>query len=366
VSQQPANFKEVFSRLAEENLLDSGWEPKVRELLVREHNEQPWYVRVMVGFSAWLASWMFIGFIVGAAIVESSQATLILGVVLVVGAVVGRCISDNDFITQMALAVSLAGEALIVFGVGRITNSVELTLFSFIGLEAVLVAFYPDVVHRFLSAATIVMAFAGLLFAWDALGWVHVIVIGFAVVFVALVLSEKNFLARGQARLIMPVKWGVLFGQLSVLLLSTVYVLPELMMDEVKFFPRPWVSGVGLGLLFLYLVYHALKSEVFPLASNTTAVIYAVCVAALAVSAMSPGLIMAMIILLLGFINADRVLIGVATGFFTVFLAAFFYAIEMTLLMKSIVFITAGFVLLAGRWGLKFHLAAQKEMASNG
>jgi len=364
MNQQRANIKDVFSQLAEESLLDSGWEPKVRELLVREHNEQPWYVRVMVGFSAWLASWMFIGFIVGAAIVESSQATLILGVVLVVGAVVGRCVSDNDFITQMALAVSLAGEALMVFGVGRITHSVELSLFSFIALEAVLVIFYPDIVHRFLSAAAILIASAGLLFEWKALDWVHVIAIGFGAAFVALVLFEQDFLARGQARLITPVKWGVLFGQLSVLMLSTIYVLPELM-DNMRFFPRPWISGIGLGLLFLYLVYRVIQSARFPLKPNITAVVYMICVVALAVLSMSPGLIMALIILLLGFAQADRVLAGTAIGFFTVFLAAFFYGIEMTLFMKSIIFIAAGSVLVAGRWGLKFHLAAQKAIASN-
>jgi len=33
--------------------------------------------------------------------------------------------------------------------------------------------------------------------------------------------------------------------------------------------------------------------------------------------------------------------------------------------MKSIIFIAAGSVLVAVRWGLKFHLAAQKAIASN-
>lgn len=365
MNQQRANFQELFSKLAGENLLDSDWEPKIRALLAREHNEQPWYVRVMVGFSAWLASWMLIGFVVGAAIVESEQATLILGVVLVVGAVIGRCVSDNDFITQMALAVSLAGEALVVFGVAQISDSVELTLFSFIALEAVLVAFYPDMVHRFLSAASIVFALAGLLFEWKALDWVHVIVIGFAMLFVYLVQAEQQFLARGQSPLLTPVKWGVLFGQLSVLMLSTVYVLPELT-RTMQWFPNPWISSIGLGLLLLYLVYQLTKSQDFTFSPANTAAVFASCLLLIGVSALAPGLIMALIILLLGFTMADRVLMGVAIGFFAVFLAAFFYGIELTLLMKSIVLMATGLVLIAGRFALKFYLAAQKEMASHG
>ncbi len=364
MSERLGNFQDVFSKLAEENLLDSDWEPKTRTQLAREHNEQPWYVRIMVGFSAWLASWMLIGFVVGAAIVESEQATLILGVVLVVGAVVGRCVSDNDFITQMALAVSLAGEALMIFGVAQISDSIEITILSFVALEAVLLAFYPDIVHRFLSAASIIFALAILLFEWKALDWIHVIVISFAVLFVLLVYAEQHFLARGQARLLTPVKWGVLFGQLGVLMLSTVYVLPELM-KSMQLFPNPWISSIGLGLLLLYLVYELVKSENFTFTSANTAALYASCILVIIVCALAPGLIMALIILLLGFARVDRVLMGVAIGFFTVFLTAFFYGIELTLLTKSMLLIGTGALLIAGRYGLKFYLAAQKEIALN-
>ncbi|WP_455365544.1 DUF4401 domain-containing protein [Kaarinaea lacus] len=364
MSERHGNFQDVFTKLAEENLLDSDWEPKARALLAREHNEQPWYVRIMVGFSAWLASWMLIGFVVGAAIVESEQATLILGVILVVGAVVGRCVSDNDFITQVALAVSLAGEALIVFGVAQMSDSIEITVLSFIGLELVLVAFYPDIVHRFLSAASIIVALTILLFQWKALDWVHLIVIAFAIFFVVLVHAEEQFLARGQSRLLAPVKWGVLFGQLGVLMLSTIYIVPELS-RSIELFPNPWISSIGLGLLLLYLVYQLINSVDFNFSPANTAAVYASCLVVVVASVMVPGLIMALILLLLGFVKADRVLMGVAIGFFVVFLTAFFYGIELTLLMKSIVLIATGLVLLAGRYGLKFYLAAQKEIALN-
>jgi hypothetical protein len=365
MSQERANFQDVFAKLAGENLLDSGWEEKTRELIAREHNEQAWYVRVMVGFSAWLASWMLIGFVVGAAIVDSEQASLILGLVLVAGAVIGRYVSDNDFITQMTLAVCLAGEALIVFAVAQISHSFETTTFSLIMLQLVLLVIYPDAVHRFLSASAVIGALSGLLYQWKAIAWVHVIVIGFAALFVYLVIVEQKFLARGQARFIVPVKWGVLFGQLSVLMLSAVYILPEIA-KNMEIFPRPWISSVGLGLIFLGLVYWLTRAEKYPLTQGNNGLVYGISVIAIVAAIMAPGLIMALIILLLGFVMADRVLLGVAIGFFTVFLAAFFYGIEITLLLKSLVLIATGAVLLAGRAALKFYLAADKEVAADG
>jgi len=364
MSQDKSNFQDVFTQLANENHLDSDWQQQTRDLLAREHNEQPWYVRIMVGFSAWLASWLLIGFMVGAAIVESEQATLMMGVVLVVGAVIARGISDNDFMSQMALAVCLAGEGLMVYAVARISDSFEVTILSFIVLEVVLIAFYTDPVHRFLSLASIIIALAGLLFKWEAQSFIHVIVIAGAIAFVVLVNSEQKYLAKGLARLMTPIKWGVLFGQLSVLMLSTIYVLPELMKDF-EFFPLPWISSVGLGLLFLYLVFRAIQAESFQLTTAAMATIYTICALAIVGASMAPGLIMALIILLLGFSRADRVLLGVAIGFFAVFLAAFFYGIEVTLLMKSVVLVATGIVLLVGRFILKSYLASQDKVESN-
>jgi len=365
MKQDKPNFQQVLTQLSNEKHMHSDWEQQTRDLLAREHNEQPWYVRVMVGFSAWLASWLLIGFMVGAAIVESEQATLMTGVVLVVGAVIARGISDNDFMSQLALAVSLAGEGLIVYAVARLSDSFEVAMLSFILLEVVLIAFYTDHVHRFLSTASIIIALAGLLYKWEAQAFIHIIVIAGAIAFIALAGSEEKYLAKGLARLMTPVKWGVLFGQLSVLMLSTIYVLPELVKDF-EFFPSPWISSVGLGLLFFYLVFLQItQTEGFKLTTSGMAILYAICTSIIVGASMAPGLIMALIILLLGFARADRVLMGVAIGFFTVFLVAFFYGVEVTLLIKSLILVTTGFILLAGRFTLKVYLTAQDKLKSN-
>lgn len=357
MTQDKPSCQEVLNQLASENLLDNGWEQKMQDFLIREHNDQAWYVRVMVGFSAWLASWLLIGFMVGAAIIESEQATLMMGVVLVVGAVIARGISDNDFMSQMALAVSLAGEALIVFAMFQMSDSFEATAFSFILLEVVLIAFYIDQVHRFLSSASIVIVLAGLLFKWELQSFIHVIAIAGAAVFVTLVVKEKLYLAKGLARLLTPVKWGVLFGQLCVLMLSAVYIFPELM-TEIRFYPNPWVSSIGLSVIFLYLVFQISQDEKFPITQVNQIIITVVCLAVLVATSMAPGLIMALVILLLGFNNTDRILIGVAIAFFAIFLTAYFYGIEVSLLMKSIILMSTGAVLIIGKLILKAYLTS--------
>lgn len=363
MNQQAANFEQIFKQLAEQDLLHDQWQQDVRDILAKEHNEQPWYVRVMVGFSAWLAAWMLIGFVVGAAIVESEAATLVMGVILVGGAAVARRVSDNDFMTQMALAASLAGEGLVVFGIARLTESFEATLFGFMFMEVLLVAFYVDTIHRFLSCVSIFGALAGLLYKWEIQWLLHLLVIGGAVGFIWLINREQYFLAEGKGALTIPVKWGILFGQLGVLMLSTLYVLPQLVEHE-KFFPYRWVSTLGLGVLLLYLVYHLETADAFRISRPGRTALYSICVLVTAATMLAPGLIMALVLVLLGFARADRVLTGVGIGFFVVFLSAFFYGIEVTLLTKSMLLIATGVILLAGHWVVRhYFLPLQRTVA---
>ncbi|MGD8567910.1 MAG: DUF4401 domain-containing protein [Gammaproteobacteria bacterium] len=365
MNQQTPNFEHIFKQLADEYLLHDQWQQEVRDILAKEHNEQPWYVRVMVGFSAWLAAWMLIGFVVGAAMVESEAATLVIGAMLVVGAAFARRVSDNDFMTQMALAASLAGEALVVFGIARLTESFEASLFCFMVMEISLVVFYPDTVHRFLSCFSVFGAWAGLFYKWELQWLLHVLVIGGAVGFIWLINREPYFLAEGKGSPIAPVKWGVLFGQLGILMLSTLYVLPQLV-EHYEFFPYRWVSTLGLGIVLLYVVYQLETADALRLSPVARGTLYGVCVLLTAATLRAPGLIMALILVLLGFARADRLLTGVGIGFFVVFLTAFFYGIEVTLLTKSMLLTATGAILLASHWAVKHYFLPLQRAGKNG
>jgi len=76
----------------------------------------PWYVKVLLAFSGWLAAFFLLGFIaMGAGLVfENHAVALITGGLMIGGAFAVLRIAGNEFLEHLALAVSLAGQALVV------------------------------------------------------------------------------------------------------------------------------------------------------------------------------------------------------------------------------------------------------------
>ncbi|MCU7916021.1 MAG: hypothetical protein KZQ65_09005 [Candidatus Thiodiazotropha sp. (ex Gloverina cf. vestifex)] len=65
--------------------------------------------------------------------------------------------------------------------------------------------------------------------------------------------SRMPILVTGRhGELLQPLMSGLMLSAFGTLLFSTVYLLPELEADFL-FYPRPWVSTILLGLLFIYL-----------------------------------------------------------------------------------------------------------------
>jgi uncharacterized membrane protein len=142
---------------------------------------------------------------------------------------------------------------------------------------------------------------------------------------------------------------GLMLCASGVLMLSTVYVLPELKVDFL-FYPRPWISTILLGGLFLYLG-RSIWPEVAGAAdAKTLATIYGMLLLIVACSWNAPGLLLGLIVVMLGAASGSKTLIGTGIGIFGIFLAAYFYGIEVSMLAKSITLVATGSAILAARW----------------
>ncbi len=110
----------VLAGLAREKLIPGDWEQDAVAALEALAESQPWHVRSMVGFGAWLASLFLISFVAGVSVVATDGGYMLLGLTFMVAATLVRRNVDADFPNQMTLATSLAGQALFVYGIGRL------------------------------------------------------------------------------------------------------------------------------------------------------------------------------------------------------------------------------------------------------
>jgi hypothetical protein len=323
----------------------------------------PWYARVIAGFGAWVATGFLIAFLIIADIVDNEMAAMIVGTILVAAAVFVRrgAKPDEEFRRQVALAVSLAGQVLVIVGMRAETESTAIAGLVATLMSVLLVILVPDQAHRFMSAIIgsigLVATMAGLRLAWrlGSLGPLGGLVVrgsDFAAIgLVALTACVWRAGVRtrraGMAEMLEPVGYGTIAALLMVLAYSSWLVAFEDLTRGSRAGTSAWVLGplttIAIAVALTTLVVHILRE--LRVKSLTAAMPLVLALLALS----TPGIIAAVALLVLGFDRRNRVLIGLAIAFLIKFLSVYYYSLHMTLLEKSIVLVASGLLLLAGR-----------------
>ena len=344
------SIQQLVDQLRSEDLLPVTKADRAAEAIRRISAVQPWYIRTMVGFGAWLASILLIGFVAGIGVSIVGGVTAI-GLGFILAAVLARRGSENDFVVQCSLACSLAGQALLAYGIVELSGDSKFSgVLSIAAIISVILFFvFPDRIHRVLSVLIATASLGMLLYIWELNFVVPVLGPAFAAVLVYLQKYRAQYVARGIGHLVGPLMTGMMLGAFGFLLLSTVYVLPEISQDF-SFYPRPWISTILLGALYLYLGSQTWPQLTAGGSSAAIPVLYGLAVVLICAAWAAPGLLLALVIVLLGASSGNRLFIYAGIAFLTVFVATYFYGIEITMLGKSITLVASGIVVLLARW----------------
>lgn len=143
----------------------------------------------------------------------------------------------------MALAASLAGRGMLAYGVERLDPMFdgEAALLAVCVRNNVLLFAMPDKRHRFISVPLVVAASPISICVWRLPASIQLLGLLLAAFSIYL-------LRRGWYQVVMPMRSGLIVAAFGCLVLSTVYVLPDLGIDF-TFCPRPWIPTVLIGAL---------------------------------------------------------------------------------------------------------------------
>lgn len=341
---------DVINQLAADDLLDEAGKARAEAFVESRNFVQPWYIRTMVGFGAWLASLLLIGFVAGFTFALKGGYAIV-GIAFIVAALLVRRSNDNDFLVQATLAVSLAGQALLGWGiVEALGRQFEVFLMFAIVMNTVLFVFFPDRIHRVLMVLFAATSLTVLLYQWKLNDVVPVLgpMLTAAVIF----LHERRsaLIANGYGQYVRPLMNGLMLSAFGVLLLSTVYILPELGAIDRQIYPRPWISTVLFGAMLLYLGTKIGAGLADSTSSSSRLAIGLLMVIVIGASWFAPGLVLALIIVTLGAASGHKSFTGAGIAFFVVFLGTYFYGIEVTLRTKSMTLVVTGSAILLARW----------------
>ena len=294
--------------------------------------QAPWYVAALVGFAAWLAAlflMVFLAIAIGDFVKRPAGAIGVGAVVVAIAAFALRRSGERTFVSQLALAFSLAGQGLVLAGLllaGVREIAASLAIFALV--ETALVVLVPHAAHRLLAAmaATASLAVAS---AW----------LGFDPVFLPVALAAFVAVQRGvlgvsrHEAALRPVAYGIAVAMLIAWGMSV-----EL---------RGLLSGVGNAgyaqlpaiMPFALAAVCAAAGAVLARESGgarrtVVAAAFALAIVALAAKAV-PAVAVALVILLFAYASSQHALFGIGAIGLVAALAHHYWRLDATLLAKS-------------------------------
>ena len=291
--------------------------------------DRPWYIGALLGVSGWIAGFFVLGFVAPLFHPDRPAGAAFTGAVLLAAAW-GLFKADREgaFVTQLALALSIAGQCLMLFAMNDHARGIGAIAASALLLQVVLALAMPNALHRSLSTL-----FAT--FAW-----------ALTVRFVFF--GEPEFWRAERAAT--PSLALALAGWLATWL-PVGAGLWMLMRREPAWIARGWapvlrpvLSGAIVGLAFATLASQPFESWRWLVERNTARPDWLALWPLLSALGALAGVAA-------GFALRSRALMGASVLAVLLHLSHFYYALGTSLLLKSLLMLAMGAaMLLAARW----------------
>ena len=301
------------------------------------------FIRALQGFAAWVASLFVIGFLVTLLDFDDDAGGLfVTGVLLLGGAWLAlKQRGASDFMAQLALATSLAGQLLVTLAMINIADGNVTVVAAVVLVMAVIVnVIMEDYLQRFIATLAGSFALASICFDWSAPSLALPLLSGACC---ALWLNEERW---GKWRgLLEPVAVAAAVAALVVALFFDGNVMPQRLGFDEGVVPG-WVGlAVMTGLLLFTL--RRILEDVGARPGPRRLAWYAV-LALVGVTMMYalPGSGAGLLLVLLA-ARSQRITIGALALLLLVLLfARYYYLLELTLLTKSLLLMAGGAILL--------------------
>jgi hypothetical protein len=337
----PMSFREVLERLGAEGLLPTQ-PASLRVFSVQPPAQSPWYVRMFAGLGAWVSALLLLAFLGAIDVLQSEAATLILGLIACgVAVAFSRMRERGDFLSQLALSLSLLGQTMFTVAMAMLLDEPAPTALAVIALELLLISAYADQFHRFLSGLAIVGALLVILGAAEQLDLIHGLLIGLAALAAAVSVNEYALLPSRWWTVVHPLRYSAIVALLGLL------ILPLQREFGIGWW---WVSALGLGAILAFMSWLIVRDLGVNWRRGWLLGALALTVGVAVLSIKMPGVAAALLVLTLGFWRSNRVLMGLAAAALVFYLGAYYYSLQLTLLSKSLAMLGAGALLLALRW----------------
>ena len=326
------------------------------------NDDHPWFLQLFFGVSGILASLFFVGFLsllldsTGA--LDSMLALLIIGLSLNAAGFAlfrNKQGGDNTFISSLAFAISIAGQAYIAFALLSNDLPQPLDAWLFLLVQGVMTFIVPNRVYRILGSLVTLSLMVYLL------NYYHLPEVSLGLL--ALIAIVTN-LQRDTLLQQTPTQWragsfdiikAMGYASALMLLCVSVYFIAAEYGNSFNGYNAPFSYHYYLaqGLLILaslYAAYLILKRYRVTLLSTAAGIIVCAIIVLGITSVYVSGLLATSLIIIIAMANSQRALLGLAIIALVSYIFWYYYQLDTSLLIKSLSMLIVGLTMLMVRW----------------
>jgi MFS family permease len=315
--------------------------------------ELPWFVKAMLGAAAWISSLFFVFFVaslIEGTLFDNEGTRVALGVfACLVAGVFFRQKPSSAFVVQTLFVLALFGQALALYAIfSRFGFKASSTPWLVAALfETLILISIPYRPNRFLSALAALVSLYFAAFFW-----------GIAGLFMPLCLALLAVVLYFQWQA--PRFWPMVALALS-LVPSFVWMPDVGSFDLLEKLPV-WLWRAGLAIVWLGVVHSLLKRVASKPLSFENVGVWLLALLLAAGTWPVPMALFALAVFFLGFSQRDKLLEGIGIAQLLWSVGHYYYALEDTLLFKSLTLSALGTALLL-LYAVSHHLAGRNRGA---
>jgi hypothetical protein len=327
-----------------------------------EAPKDPIYIRILSGIGAWFASLFLIGFLGMSRIITDDAGALITGVILLATAVFLAKKCTSTFPSQLSLAFAFAGNVMVVGGLMEILlhshssgNEMLVLLLSHAVVCTTIYILYPSVVYRFAAP----LAFVIIATLWASFEvkdfWVMNILVAGEMLLLGVILLHTR-----QSAFIQP-----LLRSTAAMLPATLFFMnltQGCMLDWHLWRTIPHDAMIPSSIMLSGgVIYLLSRLTGGPRQFSHPWLIVAMVATLLLGFFTTPGVLVAVGLLIAGYAFGDRALTALAYLFLPCFLVVFYYAMNVSLAQKSGMIAGSGLILLLVRFLIQRYAPKEVE-----
>lgn len=332
----------------------------VKAVSEQQLNRFPWYIKSMLALSGWLGALFIMAmfFFAFSSLLDSEVTCLLMSLLMLV--IANRVLSSpsNEFVEHLALALSIAAQALFVVAVIPLDHD-ELILLVLALFQATLVVVMPSMMHRVWSTLCCCFALEAVLTPW---GLPHFLTSFMLVALAWLVVNE--FRLSKWFQLVSGIKFGVVVT-LIVLTCTQIFGLDSRVFFD-SFSPDDillptWAAAVAYVVSIMISTRYLLNYIAIDIRTSKTKLALVMVFALALLTSFAPGMGICVVILLLAYVHSDRVMLGLGVLGLIKYSSTYYYSLEYTLLVKAGVLMLTALLMLLCHWVFNNILVQARE-----